>query len=734
MTDRPQASDKEVGRVATEASASAAHSIVRSISALADEYLLLLIMLVVMARPFISGRTFTWTNTWFQIAWFACGGIWLARCAGRGKLPFKYPLSIGLLAGFVAVCAVTLATGVSVNNTYRALCETAGYLVAMYLAMNAVSNWQAARRIVIAIVFVSVLVSLNGYLQRVYILEYTRMVFLDKEDLFRRTLIGPLAQPFWERMQVNRIFSTFLYPPAFAGYLIVCIPLTFGLMAAYRSVRGLAISATAFCVQLTALLLTVTRGAWLAVALSSCVMAVFAWRNRAGLRERTVHVAAALAIATVVAVGLWVSSDAVARALSPVPKSAPEIVEPAAVPEPEVAATVPAPAETELSGITPGMDDLMFAGSFVARLTYWQGALRMFAARPILGMGWNAFARVYPKYMILGGWPVTVVHNDYLQVLAETGLVGFALYIAFWIVTIVAGIKLSLDSDGPAELRWLRTGILCAIISFLLHSLVDFDLYIPGIALNVFFLAGLMLGTTQRQPRQMEFNWLRAAAGIALLAFAVGFSFCPYWADRIFPNKVILHGQVAVADAMFSGTPVKSEDAALLLSREDIEQIQSGRISRDEQFDIILRRIETVKRRIATAETVFRFDPKFAGYQGSLDYIAAHSMVNPVKHTDSAIRHYKRAMELDPADFTLHLLLARANIQRGNYSSNSETERRMYYTRALLQYETAIKCYPNNPEIWRECGNAYIGTGQEKKGRQLIERADQLQPHFKVYG
>jgi len=734
MADPAQASNKEVGRPATEANVSPAHSLVRPIAALADEYLLLLIMLVVMARPFISGRTFDWSNTWFQIAWFTCGGIWLARCAGKGKLPFRHPLSIGLFAGFVAVCAVTLATGVSVNDTYRALCEMFGYLLAMYLAMNAVSNWQAARRVVIAIVFVSVLVSLNGYIQRVYTLEYGRLEFLEKEDLFRRVLIGPVAQPFWERMQVNRIFSTFLYPPAFAGYLIVCIPLTFGLMAAYRSLRGLAVSATAFCVQLTALLLTVTRGAWLAVAISSCVMAVFAWHDRAGLRERTVRVAAALTIATVVAVGLWVSSDNVARALSPVPKSAPEIAEPAAMPEPEASETAPTSTHPDLSGKTMGMDDLMFAGSFMARLTYWQGALRMFAARPILGIGWNAFARVYPKHMILGGWPVTVVHNDYLQVLAETGLIGFALYAAFWIVTIIGGVKLSVNSDSPAELRWLRTGMLCAIISFLLHSLVDFDLYIPGIALNVFFLAGLMLGTAQREPRQMKFNWLRAAAGIALLVFAVGLSFCPYWADRIFSNKVILHGQVAAADAMFTGTPVKWEDAALLLSREDIELIQSGRISRDKQFDIILRRLDAVKRRIATAEAIFRFDPKFAGYQGTLDYIAAHSMVNPVRYTDSAIRHYKRAMELDPTDFTLHLLLARANIQRGNYSSNSDTERRMYYTRALQQFEAATKCYPNNPEIWREWGNVYIGMGQQEKGRQLIERADQLQPYFKVYG
>ncbi len=721
MTDPSHASDTKAGRAA----AASSRALTRPIAVLADEYLLLLIMLVVMARPFISGRTFNWSNTWFQLAWLACGGMWLARCAGKGKLPFRHPLSIGLFAGFIAVCAVTLATGVSINETYRALCETFGYLMAMYLAMNAVPNWRAARRVVIAIVVASVLVSLNGYFQRVYLFEFSRLHYLENQELFQRMLIGDVGEPFWERMQVNRVFSTFLYPPAFAGYLIVCIPLTFGLMAAYRSMRGLVVTAAAFCIQLTALLLTVTRGAWLAIALSSCVMAVFAWRDRAGLRERTVHIAAALAIATVVAVGLWASSDFVARVLSPVPKSAPEVTESAAAPD---------TAQTDVSGRNPDMDDLMFAGSFMARLTYWQGALRMFAARPILGMGWNTFGSVYPKYMTLGGWPVATVHNDYLQVLAETGLVGFALYAAFWIVTIVGGTRLSLDSDSPAELRWLRTGMLCGLISFLLHSLVDFDLLIPGIALTVFFLAGLMLGTTSREPRLMNFNWLRSAVGIALLAFAVGFSFCPYWADRVFPDEVIIDRQAAVAESMFRGAPVKWEDAAMLLSREEIESIKSGKLTHDEQFIIILRRLDGIKRLAATAEAIFRFDSRFAGFQGSLDYIAAHANMDPVKYTDSAIRHYKRAIELSPTEQTLHLLLARANIERGNYSSNTDEERRMYYNRALQQFQAATNWYPTNPELWREWGRAYIGMGQKEKGRQLIERADRLEPHFKLYG
>jgi len=698
-------------------------SVGNTIATLADEYLLIIIALMIMVRPFISGRTFEWSNTWLQIGWFACAGIWLTRCTKRDGLPFKHPLAVGLMAGFVAICAVTFATSVSVNETYRGLCEMAGYLVAMYLAMHAVRDWRSARTLIAVIVMASVLVSLYGYLQRVVIFEFTRQEYLDKEELYRLTLVGgSMAEPFWQRMQSNRVFSTFLHAGSFAGYLVVCIPLTFGLMAGYRRLWHLAGYAAAFTLQLTALLLTATRGAWLALALSSCAMAAMVWHDRQHLRGRVRPVAIALVAATVLAVGLTASSGFVARLYAP----------PAPPTAPEVAEAVPAPEQPDLSGITPGVQDLIYTGSFVARVTYWQAALRMFAARPVLGMGWNTFGRVYPKYMSLGGYPSQLAHNDYLQVLAETGLVGAALYAAFWLVTMVAGTKLCLDRETPLELRWLRVGIYCAIASFLLHSLVDFDLYIPGIALYVFFLAGLMLGTAPREPRMVRLNWAKTGIGIAVLAFAVGFCFCPYQADRMFGSKLAVEAQVSVADTIFRGGSIKAQNAAMLLSPEEIELFRSGRLSRKEQIGLALARLDTIRHQLMAAQALYRFDSKFPGYLGVIDHIAAHSLVNPVMYADSAIRHYQRALELSPQDATLHQLLARSYIERGNYAGDSEEERRLYYGRALEQFQAAADCYPTNPNIWTEWGQMYIGLGQEEKGREYIEKADRLRQHFRT--
>ena len=82
-------------------------------------------------------------------------------------------------------------------------------------------------------------------------------------------------------------------------------------------------------------------------------------------------------------------------------------------------------------------------------------------------------------------------HNDYLQWLAETGLVGAAL--ALWFLFVLwrtAAEKLRLAAPGPQ--RQLVAGALTGCLLVLLHSLVDFPLRIPANALLFFALLAVI--------------------------------------------------------------------------------------------------------------------------------------------------------------------------------------------------------------------------------------------------
>jgi tetratricopeptide (TPR) repeat protein len=142
------------------------------------------------------------------------------------------------------------------------------------------------------------------------------------------------------------------------------------------------------------------------------------------------------------------------------------------------------------------------AHTFEERIGYWRGAARMAAhrsvARNIIGSGFNSFGVLFPKYKD----PPDVVgiaryaHNNYVQLFIEVGVLGLAAFVAFWIAHLVrAGPIVAAFARGHEPLTFASLAVLAAFfgtLAFLLHSIVDFDLYVPGLAMTAMLLVGLM--------------------------------------------------------------------------------------------------------------------------------------------------------------------------------------------------------------------------------------------------
>lgn len=70
---------------------------------------------------------------------------------------------------------------------------------------------------------------------------------------------------------------------------------------------------------------------------------------------------------------------------------------------------------------------------------YWLNALQMFLEKPIIGYGWRTF-RVLNQQRL--GWNITNdAHNIYIQLAAETGIVGLAVFITIFIGAFVLSYK-----------------------------------------------------------------------------------------------------------------------------------------------------------------------------------------------------------------------------------------------------------------------------------------------------
>lgn len=114
------------------------------------------------------------------------------------------------------------------------------------------------------------------------------------------------------------------------------------------------------------------------------------------------------------------------------------------------------------------------------RLSIDRDALRMFRQKPIMGWGLRTFPVVYPQFRsFYTNFFVNEAHDDYAQLLVETGLLGFGVMVWFLIVLYRTALRKignwTSDVSGAVTLACMLgfTGIL-------VHSLVDFNLQIPA--------------------------------------------------------------------------------------------------------------------------------------------------------------------------------------------------------------------------------------------------------------
>lgn len=131
------------------------------------------------------------------------------------------------------------------------------------------------------------------------------------------------------------------------------------------------------------------------------------------------------------------------------------------------------------------------------RLGMIKDSWRIFLDHASSGTGLGTLMAVYPKYASdYDGKVVNHAHNDYVEALAETGLVGSVFGLLFIVLLFRSGLANLRSSPNAFDLA-IRAGALVACAGLLVHSLVDFNLHIPSNALLFFLQAALASSTVQ---------------------------------------------------------------------------------------------------------------------------------------------------------------------------------------------------------------------------------------------
>jgi O-antigen ligase len=103
----------------------------------------------------------------------------------------------------------------------------------------------------------------------------------------------------------------------------------------------------------------------------------------------------------------------------------------------------------------------------------------------------GTFETAYPRYAgFYDGLRVDHAHNDYFELLANTGLIGGVFGLAFVAVLFWFGYANLRSARSPGG-RAFYGSALAACAGILLHSFVDFNLHLPSNALLFLICAGL---------------------------------------------------------------------------------------------------------------------------------------------------------------------------------------------------------------------------------------------------
>jgi len=192
----------------------------------------------------------------------------------------------------------------------------------------------------------------------------------------------------------GRIFSTFLVSNSFAGFLALVFPGFLGhlldvLRSGKRRAGFLVFSGLWLAGSLACLVLTYSKGGWAAFAFGTLVFCSLLGRDLLRRYRRVVC-------------GAFLAAAAFVGALF-------------------------------ATGVIPARIIRDAIPSMAVRLGYWRGALAMARDYPVAGVGLGCFGDHFAAYRPLLARPSRAAHNDYLQVLAELGVPGLAVFVWMWV-------------------------------------------------------------------------------------------------------------------------------------------------------------------------------------------------------------------------------------------------------------------------------------------------------------
>ncbi len=337
-------------------------------------------------------------------------------CAISLVLKLFWDKDFKLRWGNIEVCILFFAimlvyasvTSFAFQSSIRIMLVFGSFLLFYVILYNTITSKRALYGLIVVGAFSALLVGLYGIYQQYF---------------------GAVMEQSWIDVEMfedlsMRVYSTWENPNVLGEYLVLWIPISFGLMWSVRQWFHKIVFAGVTGVLLLCMVFTLSRGSWLGLMLAMAVFAIMSSK-----------ILVLLGGIGVLSLPFALPAHIINRFLS-----------------------------------IGNLQDT----STSYRVSIWQGALRM--AQDYwpsgIGVGSEAFAKIYPRYALSGAAFALHAHNFYIQVLAEVGVFG----VLALILVLFAFYKNIFASYWDTQDKFLSTFLIagCAgMTGFLLNGLFD---------------------------------------------------------------------------------------------------------------------------------------------------------------------------------------------------------------------------------------------------------------------
>ena len=680
-----------------------------------------LLFIHLLLSPVVCSKSTVEVFEYNKVAVLLVTGLALAAACFPWRLRLPRDLiSWGVILFFASALVSTFTSLTPWTSLFGAHESFAGiftilaYTVLYFGTRALVRNATDARRLLGASVIATAVVSTYAIMQ---------VANLDPIHWERVSGFGPYVRP----------FATMGHANFLAAFLVMAFPLTeYATLRAWERCNWSAAAVFALVGGLSwaAIALSISRGSWLALAVTACVLAF-------GSRRYAVSIGVRAMFAGLVLMALFVATPdgtVIARSM---------------------------------------LQRVQYLSEAATRVEIWRIALRIFAAKPLVGCGLDAFQYAFAQQRTVAYWLVEwngspiKAHNEALHILATQGLLGAAA-----VLVITGGIGVMFHRAwryATSETRPLFLAVFAGVIGFYVQNMFSFTVVGCGTLFITFAAILSRLGEapenfTEPDSRRMYVltlivaavlggvaifhnidQWRLGPSALILIAFGLT-SYCLAWLEDPSPAHSMtslyarakdgsLLVQLAVKGVVWSLALVLIWYGVVLPHKAS----QFCRNGSDLAAQITTYKGEAARRMghlaMTALERAIALDPTRELYYIRLGATAQHAAKHGAEPDERrerfnvAFRAFERAVTLVPANSYSHANLGRL---LGDMARDAPDPAQAHdlAQRAFTAFDRALALDRNNAYFYRDAATAALDLGDLERARFYALAGADKYPQF----